>query len=704
MLVKYTKTSIVDDDSDSDEKLPIPTPAKFDSEVADILKNELPGDKKPQFVYCHGTQDNIPVHIKLHDTLDKPLLKKHKMSMTTRRISFPYTMSSPLPDNGRIPTARMLGTDSITLWSDGSQAYTGNGAIAFGSCGIAYAFSLKDKNGNEKRYGYSGSYVDTSATNTDAEIMSAASGIREAICRGYRNVEVRYDAMSIVDTICTPGGTDTQCCFNSFLRVACRYANVTFTHVKGHSGIPMNEYVDMLAKSARNAGITFYSPLMKDTHNDITLSIPIIDTIKPGSVTQISKERNLKFERALSKLPNLPGMQAHRRKNGTFDYLSALTAVVGQNRINDSFKDNVTRYPYQKASGIGESGGKIIRMFVSGMSPKVVNAERKKSGIQDVSDLPAIMSQSTWILTRGAMRANSVQALVSGALSYSSGIPFPDLQQSVIDAVDAEQKRIDGNRSHIAASKQNKRTRKAAAKQKQQQQKQNAANQQKMQQQKKVNQKRQQTQAANQKKQANQQKQANKNRMQKQQQKQSMSSQNSLPIKSQKVTVLKKSATTNQSMHKATKQQANTKKQSARITSVATPNRASKSDLNANFGNHGTVSVDNVKTPQNGSQSLTGTKSGHAIIDTTKTDDMRIDIAEAVKVAPQRNAHIVETNDTGHMIKTAVDKDAVNVKKHHKHDKNESKTKRKDKKSKDTKKDKKKKDKKSKKKDKKKKK
>ena len=83
---------------------------------------------------------------------------------------------------------------------------------------------------------------------------------------------------------------------------------------------------------------------------------------------------------------------------------------------------------------------------------------------------------------------------------------------------------------------------------------------------------------------------------------------------------------------------------------------------------------------------------------------MRIDIAEAVKVAPQRNAHIVETNDTGHMIKTAVDKDAVNVKKHHKHDKNESKTKRKDKKSKDTKKDKKKKDKKSKKKDKKKKK
>lgn len=474
MLVKYTRTSVFDEGAAQDGKEPTPTPARFDAEVAEALSDDLPGDRKPKFIYCHGKQDGIPVHVKLHDSLDRKLLSRHGMKMTTRHIAFPYTMTSPATDSGRIPTAKSRGTDSVTLWSDGSQAYTGNGSIAFGSCGIAYAFVADGSDGKPIRYGYSGSYVDTSASNTDSEIMSAACGIREAICRGYRNIEVRYDAMSIVDSICSPGGTDTQCCFNAFLRVACRYAYVSFTHVKGHSGISMNEYADSLAKKARIAGGKFYSPLMKDTKNDVTLCIPISEQLNAAGLTQASKERNQKFEKALGKMPNLPGMQAHRRKNGSFDYISALTAVVGQNRVNDSFRENVARYPYQKASGIGESGGKIIRMFVSGMSPKVVNAERKKNGIQDVSDLPAIMSQSTMILTRGAMRANSVQVLVSGALSYSSGIPFPELQQSVIDAVDAEQKRCDEARKKIAAAKQNKRTRKAAAKKRQQaQQKQN---------------------------------------------------------------------------------------------------------------------------------------------------------------------------------------------------------------------------------------
>lgn len=474
MLVKYTRTSVFDEGAAQDGKEPTPTPARFDAEVAEALSDDLPEDREPKFLYCHGKQDGIPVHVKLHDSLDRKLLSKHGMKMTTRHIAFPYTMTSPATDSGRIPTAKSRGTDSITLWSDGSQAYTGNGAIAFGSCGIAYAFVADGSDGKPIRYGYSGSYVDTSASNTDSEIMSAACGIREAICRGYRNIEVRYDAMSIVDSICSPGGTDTQCCFNAFLRVACRYAYVSFTHVKGHSGISMNEYADSLAKKARIAGGKFYSPLMKDTKNDVTLCIPISEQLNAAGITQASKERNQKFEKALGKMPNLPGMQAYRRKNGSFDYISALTAVVGQNRVNDSFRENVARYPYQKVSGIGESGGKIIRMFVSGMSPKVVNAERKKNGIQDVSDLPAIMSQSTMILTRGAMRANSVQVLVSGALSYSSGIPFPELQQSVIDAVDAEQKRCDEARKKIAAAKQNKRTRKAAAKKRQQaQQKQN---------------------------------------------------------------------------------------------------------------------------------------------------------------------------------------------------------------------------------------
>ena len=468
MLVKYTRTSVFDEGAAQDGKEPTPTPARFDAEVAEALSDDLPGDREPKFLYCHGKQDGIPVHVKLHDSLDRKLLSKHGMKMTTRHIAFPYTMTSPATDSGRIPTAKSRGTDSITLWSDGSQAYTGNGAIAFGSCGIAYAFVADGSDGKPIRYGYSGSYVDTSASNTDSEIMSAACGIREAICRGYRNIEVRYDAMSIVDSICSPGGTDTQCCFNAFLRVACRYAYVSFTHVKGHSGVSMNEYADSLAKKARIAGGKFYSPLMKDTKNDVTLCIPISDQLNAASLTQASKERNQKFEKALGKMPNLPGMQAHRRKNGSFDYISALTSVVGQNRVNDSFRENVARYPYQKASGIGESGGKIIRMFVSGMSPKVVNAERKKNGIQDVSDLPAIMSQSTMILTRGAMRANSVQVLVSGAFSYSSGIPFPELQQSVIDAVDAEQRRCDEARKKIAAAKQNKRTRKAAAKKRQQ--------------------------------------------------------------------------------------------------------------------------------------------------------------------------------------------------------------------------------------------
>lgn len=474
MLVKYTRTSVFDDGAAQDGKEPTPTPARFDAEVAEALSDDLPGDREPKFLYCHGKQDGIPVHVKLHDSLDRKLLSRHGMKMTTRHVAFPYTMTSPATDSGRVPTAKSRGTDSITLWSDGSQAYTGNGAIAFGSCGIAYAFIADGSDGKPIRYGYSGSYVDTSASNTDSEIMSAACGIREAICRGYRNIEVRYDAMSIVDSICSPGGTDTQCCFNAFLRVACRYAYVSFTHVKGHSGVSMNEYADSLAKKARIAGGKFYSPLMKDTKNDVTLCIPISEQLNAAGLTQASKERNQKFEKALGKMPNLPGMQAHRRKNGSFDYISALTAVVGQNRVNDSFRENVARYPYQKASGIGESGGKIIRMFVSGMSPKVVNAERKKNGIQDVSDLPAIMSQSTMILTRGAMRANSVQVLVSGALSYSSGIPFPELQQSVIDAVDAEQRRCDEARKKIAAAKQNKRTRKAAAKKRQQaQQKQN---------------------------------------------------------------------------------------------------------------------------------------------------------------------------------------------------------------------------------------
>lgn len=474
MLVKYTRTSVFDEGAAQDGKKPTPTPARFDAEVAEALSDDLPGDREPKFLYCHGKQDGIPVHVKLHDSLDRGLLSRHGMKMTTRHVAFPYTMTSPVTDSGRIPTAKSRGTDSITLWSDGSQAYTGNGSIAFGSCGIAYAFIADGSDGKPIRYGYSGSYVDTSASNTDSEIMSAACGIREAICRGYRNIEVRYDAMSIVDSICSPGGTDTQCCFNAFLRVACRYAYVSFTHVKGHSGVSMNEYADSLAKKARIAGGKFYSPLMKDTRNDVTLCIPISEQLNAAGLTQASKERNQKFEKALVKMPNLPGMQAHRRKNGSFDYISALTAVVGQNRVNDSFRENVARYPYQKASGIGESGGKIIRMFVSGMSPKVVNAERKKNGIQDVSDLPAIMSQSTMILTRGAMRANSVPVLVSGALSYSSGIPFPELQQSVIDAVDAEQRRCDEARKKIAAAKQNKRTRKAAAKKRQQvQQKQN---------------------------------------------------------------------------------------------------------------------------------------------------------------------------------------------------------------------------------------
>lgn len=478
MLVKYTRTSVFDEGAAQDGKEPTPTPARFDAEVAEALSDDLPGDREPKFLYCHGKQDGIPVHVKLHDSLDRGLLSRHGMKMTTRRVAFPYTMTSPATDSGRIPTAKSRGTDSITLWSDGSQAYTGNGAIAFGSCGIAYAFVADGSDGKPIRYGYSGSYVDTSASNTDSEIMSAACGIREAICRGYRNIEVRYDAMSIVDSICSPGGTDTQCCFNAFLRVACRYAYVSFTHVKGHSGVAMNEYADVLAKKARIAGGKFYSPLMKDTKNDVTLCIPISEQLNAAGITQASKERNQKFEKALGKMPNLPGMQAYRRKNGSFDYISALTAVVGQNRVNDSFRENVARYPYQKASGIGESGGKIIRMFVSGMSPKVVNAERKKNGIQDVSDLPAIMSQSTMILTRGAMRANSVQVLVSGALSYSSGIPFPELQQSVIDAVDAEQRRCDEARKKIAAAKQNKRTRKAAAKKRQQaQQKQVQQNQ-----------------------------------------------------------------------------------------------------------------------------------------------------------------------------------------------------------------------------------
>lgn len=478
MLVKYTRTSVFDEGAAQDGKKPTPTPARFDAEVAEALSDDLPGDREPKFLYCHGRQDGIPVHVKLHDSLDRGLLSRHGMKMTTRRVTFPYTMTSPATDSGRIPTAKSRGTDSITLWSDGSQAYTGNGAIAFGSCGIAYAFVADGSDGKPIRYGYSGSYVDTSASNTDSEIMSAACGIREAICRGYRNIEVRYDAMSIVDSICSPGGTDTQCCFNAFLRVACRYAYVSFTHVKGHSGVAMNEYADVLAKKARIAGGKFYSPLMKDTKNDVTLCIPISEQLNAAGITQASKERNQKFEKALGKMPNLPGMQAYRRKNGSFDYISALTAVVGQNRVNDSFRENVARYPYQKASGIGESGGKIIRMFVSGMSPKVVNAERKKNGIQDVSDLPAIMSQSTMILTRGAMRANSVQVLVSGALSYSSGIPFPELQQSVIDAVDAEQRRCDEARKKIAAAKQNKRTRKAAAKKRQQaQQKQVQQNQ-----------------------------------------------------------------------------------------------------------------------------------------------------------------------------------------------------------------------------------
>ena len=474
MLVKYTRTSVFDEGAAQDGKKPTPTPARFDAEVAEALSDDLPGDREPKFLYCHGKQDGIPVHVKLYDSLDRGLLSRHGMKMTTRHVAFPYTMTSPVTDSGRIPTAKSRGTDSITLWSDGSQAYTGNGSIAFGSCGIAYAFIADGSDGKPIRYGYSGSYVDTSASNTDSEIMSAACGIREAICRGYRNIEVRYDAMSIVDSICSPGGTDTQCCFNAFLRVACRYAYVSFTHVKGHSGVSMNEYADSLAKKARIAGGKFYSPLMKDTKNDVTLCIPISEQLNAAGLTQASKERNQKFEKALGKMPNLPGMQAHRRKNGSFDYISALTAVVGQNRVNDSFRENVARYPYQKASGIGESGGKIIRMFVSGMSPKVVNAERKKNGIQDVSDLPAIMSQSTMILTRGAMRANSVQVLVSGALSYSSGIPFPELQQAVIDAVDAEQRRCDEARKKIAAAKQNKRTRKAAAKKRQQvQQKQN---------------------------------------------------------------------------------------------------------------------------------------------------------------------------------------------------------------------------------------
>lgn len=478
MLVKYTRTSVFDEGAAQDGKEPTPTPARFDAEVAEAMSDDLPGDREPKFLYCHGKQDGIPVHVKLHDSLDRGLLSRHGMKMTTRRVAFPYTMTSPATDSGRIPTAKSRGTDSITLWSDGSQAYTGNGAIAFGSCGIAYAFVADGSDGKPIRYGYSGSYVDTSASNTDSEIMSAACGIREAICRGYRNIEVRYDAMSIVDSICSPGGTDTQCCFNAFLRVACRYAYVSFTHVKGHSGVAMNEYADVLAKKARIAGGKFYSPLMKDTKNDVTLCIPISEQLNAAGITQASKERNQKFEKALGKMPNLPGMQAYRRKNGSFDYISALTAVVGQNRVNDSFRENVARYPYQKASGIGESGGKIIRMFVSGMSPKVVNAERKKNGIQDVSDLPAIMSQSTMILTRGAMRANSVQVLVSGALSYSSGIPFPELQQSVIDAVDAEQRRCDEARKKIAAAKQNKRTRKAAAKKRQQaQQKQVQQNQ-----------------------------------------------------------------------------------------------------------------------------------------------------------------------------------------------------------------------------------
>ena len=174
MLVKYTRTSVFDEGAAQDGKKPTPTPARFDAEVAEALSDDLPGDREPKFLYCHGKQDGIPVHVKLYDSLDRGLLSRHGMKMTTRHVAFPYTMTSPVTDSGRIPTAKSRGTDSITLWSDGSQAYTGNGSIAFGSCGIAYAFIADGSDGKPIRYGYSGSYVDTSASNTDSEIMSAA--------------------------------------------------------------------------------------------------------------------------------------------------------------------------------------------------------------------------------------------------------------------------------------------------------------------------------------------------------------------------------------------------------------------------------------------------------------------------------------------------------------------------------------------------
>ena len=63
MLVKYTRTSVFDEGAAQDGKEPTPTPARFDAEVAEALSDDLPGDRKPKFLYCHGKQDLSLIHI-----------------------------------------------------------------------------------------------------------------------------------------------------------------------------------------------------------------------------------------------------------------------------------------------------------------------------------------------------------------------------------------------------------------------------------------------------------------------------------------------------------------------------------------------------------------------------------------------------------------------------------------------------------------
>lgn len=132
---------------------------------------------------------------------------------------------------------------SVTIYVDGS----------FKKDIPLFGYVILDEDENIIKEGHGKSNLDPAMRNISGEVTASAVAVKEAICLGYKEINLYYDYSGIEKWVTGEWQSKKEGTkkYASFMAKAKKMAKINFHKVKGHSNNKWNDYADKLAGSVQ---------------------------------------------------------------------------------------------------------------------------------------------------------------------------------------------------------------------------------------------------------------------------------------------------------------------------------------------------------------------------------------------------------------------------------------------------------------------